>query len=69
MTAPTIAGSLAARKEFFGPFSRYAVAPVNDRWGGVSWFVWDAEVADDFTGGPAVIRQAGTKEEAVAGLS
>lgn len=64
MTAPA-PGSLAARKVTFGDMSRYAVAPVHSRFGGVSWFVWDADVEAD---GPAIIRQAETLVGALAGL-
>jgi len=45
----SLAGSLAAPKQFFGEFRRYAVAPVHTRFDAVEWFVWDADVprADD----------------------
>lgn len=62
------AGQLAAPKEFFGPYHRYAVAPVHSRFGGVAWFVWDAEQEDEVTGSPAVIRIAETKAEALDGM-
>jgi hypothetical protein len=62
------AGQLASRKETFGDHSRFAVAPVHTRFDRVSWFVWDANLVDDVTGGPSVIRQAETREDAVAGF-
>ena len=61
-------GTLAADKRAFGPFGRFRIAPVNTRFGAVSWFVWDAETADPKTGRAAVIRQASTEAEAVVGL-
>ena len=61
-------GELAGPKDRFGPFGRYAVAPVHTRFEAVEWFVWDAELMDPLTGGPAVIRQAATREAAVRGL-
>ena len=63
---PTKAGRPAARKQFFGGYSRYAVAPVHTRFDAVEWFVWDAEQDDG--GLPTVIRQAATLEEALRGL-
>ena len=65
---PTMAGRLAGRKRFFGDYSRYAVFPVHTRFEAVEWFVADAEVTDEVTGLPAVIRQAASEAEAVAGL-
>lgn len=65
---PNQAGSLAAPKQTFGPFGRYAVAPVHTRFDYLEWFVWDAEVIDDVTGKPVVICQEKTQEEAIAGL-
>ena len=64
---PNLKGSLATRKETFGPFGRFAVAAVHTRFDAVEWFVWDAETADDL-GFAAVIRQEATREAAVAGL-
>ena len=63
---PAKAGRPAARKQFFGGCSRYAVAPVHTRFDAVEWFVWDAEQDDG--GLPAVIRQAATLDEALRGL-
>lgn len=62
------AGCIAAKAERFGEFGRYRVAPVHTRFDAVQWFVWDAETVDDVTGGAAVIRQAETRDKAVAGL-
>lgn len=65
---PKLAGQIATtRKELFGGYSRYAIAPVHTRFDAVEWFVWDAERLDP-TGRPEVIRQAPTKEEALKGL-
>lgn len=63
---PAKAGQLAARKQMFGGYSRFAVAPVHTRFDAVTWFVWDAEHIDD--GLPRVIRQADTLESALVGL-
>jgi len=65
---PSRAGQLAGRQRLFGDYSRYAVAPVHTRFDAVEFFVWDAELTDEVTGGPAVIRQAATEAEAVRGL-
>ena len=65
---PLLAGGLAAPKQFFGEFNRFAVAPVNTRFDAVEWFVWDADAIDPVTGAASVIRQAATLEEALAGL-
>jgi hypothetical protein len=66
---PSKRGQLAAKKELFGPYSRYAIAPVHTRFDAVEWFVWDAftREREDSTL-PAVIRQEPTKEAALAGL-
>jgi hypothetical protein len=64
---PPQAGALAARKQFFGDASRYAVAPIHTRFDAVSWFVWDALKTDD-DGHSTVIRQEETLAAAVAGL-
>lgn len=68
MTTDKTPGALLAKKERFGEFGRYSVAPVWTRFDTVEWFVWDAERIDEVTGGPAVIRQAETREMAMAGL-
>lgn len=66
---PALAGSLAKKKEFFGDHSRYAIAPVHTRFDAVEWFVWDAmHPYSDMNRGAEVIRQAATREEALAGL-
>mgnify|MGYP003349967964 CR=1 FL=1 len=52
-------GQLAAGKQTFGPFGRYAVAPVHTRFEAVEWFrrtpnakvqvsVWNTESEDDY---------------------
>jgi len=66
---PRKAGQMATRKELFGEFNRYAVFAVHTRGEQVCWFVTNAERIDDVTGGPAVIRQAETREMAMAGLA
>lgn len=66
---PAKRGQLAARKRLFGPYSRYAVAPIHTRFDAVEWFVWDAESPwTDVQGRAGVIRQAATLEEALRGL-
>jgi len=65
---PMLRGSLAAPKQRFGDWGRYAIAPVHTRSDDLEWFVWDAEVIDEATGLAAVIRQASTMEEALRGL-
>lgn len=65
---PSRAGSLAARKQLFGDWCRFAVAPVHTRFDAVEWFVWDAEATDPETGLAKVIRQAETLEAAMHGL-
>lgn len=64
---PSKKGQLAARKQFFGGYRRFAVAPVHTRFDAVEWFVWDAALAADGELAP-VIRQAATLAEAVDGL-
>jgi hypothetical protein len=66
---PARKGQLAAPKRLFGEFSRYAVAPVHTRFGAVEWFVWDAMSWEPDGTNPAVIRQASSEAEAVAGLA
>ena len=39
---PMLRGSLAAPKQRFGEYGRYAIAPVHTRFDAVEWFVWDA---------------------------
>ncbi len=61
---------MISQSSVFGPFSRFRVFLWTSNRVGVDpiWMVTDAEVTDEVTGGPAVIRQAWTREEAVAGL-
>lgn len=68
LNVPARKGETAARKRLFGNYSRYAVAPVHTRFDAVEWMVWDADVLDAVTGGPAVIRQAASEAEAICGL-
>lgn len=65
---PARKGQLAAPKRLFGDFRRYAVAPIHTRFDAVEWFVWDAMSWEPDGTNPAVIRQASTEAEAVAGL-
>lgn len=65
---PSRKGQLAAPKRLFGEYNRYAVGPVHTRFEAIEWMVWDADETDPVTLGPAVIRQAATEDEAVAGL-
>ena len=62
---PNFAGQLASKKVLFGGYSRFAIAPVHTRFDAVEWFVWDAEQIDPVTGGPDVIAQDATKEQAM----
>lgn len=66
---PLRSGELAAKREFFGGWSRYAIAPIHTRFDAVEWFVWDAEKIDPDTKRSTVIRQAATKEAAMSGLN
>ncbi len=78
-SASQVPGTLASRKVTFGPLSRYAVFAVHTRdldadlaerrVDGVEWLVTDADVPNAWSEGPAVIRQAETFAEAVAGLT
>jgi len=64
---PALRGQPAARKQLFGDYSRYAVAPIHTRFDAIEWFVWDADRLDK-QGIPEVIRQAATIDEALQGL-
>jgi len=66
MTSTTFS-ILASRT--FGDFSRYNLDVCQGRDGKVTYIVTDAEVIDPVTDLPAIIRQADTEEEAIAGLS
>jgi hypothetical protein len=63
---PSRKGQLAARKQLFGDYRRYAIAPIHTRFDAVSWFVWDADGYP--MGEPAVIRQEATLAKAIANL-
>ena len=65
---PHLAGQVAGKKEFFGPFNRYALFPVHTRFESVSWVVEDAEDQDLVTGLPKVILQENTRKDALARL-
>lgn len=62
---PKLAGQKASPRLLFGEFHQYAVFAVHSRFGGLTWFVTDAEQEDEVTGGPKVIRQADTLEAVV----
>lgn len=65
---PSLKGSPAAKKQFFGENSRFAVWPVHTRFDAIEWFVADAaHPASDMTRAE-VIRQSATLEEALRGL-
>lgn len=66
---PLRAGQLAGKREFFGGWSRYAIAPIHTRFDAVEWFVWDADKIDPDTQRSTVIRQAATKEAAMSNLN
>ena len=53
----------------FGEFSRYKLTSMVSRFGNMVWFVADATKIDALTGLPEIIRQADTKQEAIAGLT
>lgn len=65
---PNLAGQKAGNPELFGECSRYAVYPVHTRFDAVQWFVADAELLDELTKMPSIIRQADSREAAVKGL-
>lgn len=66
---PALAGQMASRRKFlFGYGSRYALYAVHTRFDAVQWFVADAEVPDELTGLPSIIRQEASPEEAMRGL-
>ena len=66
---PSRAGQLAAPKQSFGDYRRFAIAPIHTRFAAVEWFVWDAEAVDPVIGGPAIIRQERTLTAPMAGLA
>jgi hypothetical protein len=65
---PEQSGRLATRKELFGDHERYAIAAVHTQFDAVCWVVWDAEDMNEELGVPKIIRQAPTKDEALAGF-
>lgn len=65
---PHLAGQVAGKKEFFGPFNRYALFPVHTRFNSVSWIVEDAEDQDQETGLPRIIIQEKTRADALVRL-
>ena len=48
----------------FGPLHRYRIDKCKDRFGNIVYMMFDAELIDDFTGGPSCIRQDSTREDA-----
>jgi hypothetical protein len=65
---PQFAGHAASSFVLFGEYDRYKVQAFHTRFDAIEWHVTDAETLDDL-GLPAIIRQAPTFEQAVAGLS
>ena len=65
---PARKGQLAAPKQFFGDFNRFAVAPMHTRFETIEWFVWDADHPDSDMSHAEVGRQSATLEDALAGL-
>ena len=52
----------------FGQFNRFEVKKCLTRFDTTTFMVFDAEQLDEVTGNPACIRQADTREEAIATL-
>jgi len=52
----------------FGQFNRYKLTSMVSRFGNEVYFVADANVIDELTGLPSIIRQADTKQQAIEGL-
>jgi hypothetical protein len=65
---PRLAGQIAVRPVSFGDYRRFSVFAVHTRFAAIEWMVKDAELLDEITEGPAVIRQGPTREEVMAGL-
>jgi len=65
----TMRGQLASRKVFFGEASRFALYAVHTRFDAVMWFVADAEILDELTGLPAIVRQEWDVAKAIVGLA
>lgn len=66
---PALRGQLASRKVFFGDAGRYALYAVHTRFDAVMWFVADAEIVDEETNLPAIVRQEWDATKAVANLA
>lgn len=64
---PERAGHRASCKVTFGGHGRYGVFAVHTRGEAVQWFVTDAEVLDEVTHTPSVVRQGNTLDEALEG--
>jgi hypothetical protein len=65
---PALKGQPAAKKQFFGDCSRYAVWPVHTRFEAIQWFVADAEHPLSDMSHAEIVRQAETLEAALEGL-
>lgn len=65
---PNRAGERASCMVIFGEFHRYACFASHTRFDSLSWVVVDAEIPDEITGRPTIIRQASSFEEAIQGL-
>lgn len=65
LTAPV--GPCTIKREVVkGARSRYAIETFRTRFGGLHYFVLDAEGQDEVTGGPAVVGQSDSHAEAMA---
>lgn len=60
---PRVVSSVISRRD-----TRYRVDEFLTRFGTVVWMLFDAERADPVTGHPACIRQADSREAALAGI-
>jgi hypothetical protein len=65
---PEKSGQAASDKVIFGYCSRYAVQAIHTRFDKVMYFVFDAELPDEITGKPSVIRQSYNLNEALHNL-
>jgi hypothetical protein len=66
---PARAGKTASRRMYFGDLSRFAVYAIHTRHEAVTWIVTDADTPDPlFPDFAAIIRQAASFQEAIAGL-
>lgn len=66
---PNLAGRKASNKTFFGQCARYALFAVHTRFESVEYVVTDADVLDEVTGAPAIIRQGNSVESVMFGFN